>query len=100
MEESNRKRRRTGTGWALTTAALTPWAPPRRAKRSAWEVDCLINADEDRSIAGSLLERMAADVGRQGAERVFLRVAADCSLVGIARAAGLFCYPRPAASPP
>jgi len=66
----------------------------RRAKRSAWEVDCLINADEDRSIAGALLERMAADVGRQGAERVFLRVAADCSLVEIARSAGFFAYTR------
>jgi hypothetical protein len=66
----------------------------RRAMRSAWEVDCLINADEDRSIAGSLLERMSADVGRQGAERVFLRVAADCSLVEIARSAGFFAYAR------
>lgn len=66
----------------------------RRAKRSAWEVDCLINADEDRSIAGSLLERMAADIGRQGAERVFLRVAADSSLVEIARSAGFFAYAR------
>ena len=66
----------------------------RRAKRSAWEVDCLINADEDRSIAGSLLERMAADIGRQGAERVFLRVAADSGLVEIARSAGFFAYAR------
>ena len=66
----------------------------RRAKRSAWEVDCLINADEDRSIAGALLERMAADVGRQGAERVFLRVAADSGLVEIARGAGFFAYAR------
>jgi len=64
----------------------------RRAKRSAWEVDCLINADEDRSVAGSLLERMAADTGRQGAERVFLRVASDSSLVEIARGAGFFAY--------
>src|SRR3990172_5053829 len=35
---------------------------------------------------------MAADIGRQGAERVFLRVAADCSLVEIARSAGFFAY--------
>ena len=66
----------------------------RRAKRSAWEVDCLISADEDRSVAGSLLERMAADIGRQGAERVFLRVAAESPAVEIARSAGFFAYAR------
>ena len=66
----------------------------RRAKRTAWEVDCLINADEDRSVTGSLLERMVADVGRQGAERIFLRVAADSCLVEIAHGAGFFVYAR------
>ena len=64
----------------------------RRAKRTAWEVDSLINADEDRSVARSLLERMIADVGRQGAERVFLRVAADSCIIEIARAVGFFSY--------
>ena len=64
----------------------------RRAKRTAWEVDCLINADEDRSVAGSLLERMAADIVRQGAERVFLRVPAHSPVVEIARGAGFFTY--------
>ncbi len=66
----------------------------RRAKRTAWEVDCLINADEDRSITRSLLERMVVDVARQGAERIFLRVAADSCLVEIARSTGFFAYAR------
>ncbi len=64
----------------------------RRAKRTVWEVDCLINADDDQSISGSLLERMAADVAGQGAERVFLRLAADSCVVEIARGAGFFTY--------
>ncbi len=66
----------------------------RRAKRTVWEVDCLINADEDQSVTGSLLERMVADTGREGAERIFLRVAADSCLVEIARGAGFFVYSR------
>lgn len=66
----------------------------KRGKRSAWEVDCLINADEDRSVARSLLERMVVDVGKQGAERVFLRVAADSCIVEIARSVGFFSYAR------
>jgi hypothetical protein len=81
----------------------------RRAKRTAWEVDCLIHADEDRSVAGSLLERMVAGVAAQGAERVFLRVDADSPLVQIAHGAGFFTYahetlycadnPRPSEDP-
>jgi hypothetical protein len=66
----------------------------KRAKRTAWEVDCLINADEDDSVAISLLERMIAGVGKQGAERAFLRVAADSPMVDIARGAGFFPVAR------
>jgi hypothetical protein len=66
----------------------------RRAKRTAWEVDCLINADEDRSVAVSLLERMISGIAGQGADRVFLRLVADSPLVEIARATGFFTYAR------
>ena len=66
----------------------------KRAKRTAWEVDCLINADEDDSVAISLLERMLAGVGKQGAERAFLRVGADSAMVDIARGAGFFPLAR------
>ena len=64
----------------------------RRAKRSAWEVDCLINADEDYSVTRSLLERMLAGVAKQKAERVFLRLATGSALAEIARGAGFFPY--------
>jgi hypothetical protein len=66
----------------------------RRAKGNAWEVDCLINADEDQSVAAELLDRMASGAGKQGAERVFLRLAADSCLFEVARAAGFFVYTR------
>ena len=42
----------------------------RRAKPSAWEVEVLINADEDKGVCLSLLTRMLAGVGKLGAERV------------------------------
>ena len=64
----------------------------RRAKRTAWEVDCLINADEDRSVARSLLERMVAGAAKEGAERIFLRLAADSPMVEVARSVGFFAY--------
>jgi hypothetical protein len=66
----------------------------RRAKRTAWEVDCLINADEDRSVARSLLERMSAGVIKEGAERIFLRLAAESPVVEVARSVGFFTYAR------
>ncbi|HEU4759357.1 MAG TPA: hypothetical protein VFT91_05170 [Dehalococcoidia bacterium] len=64
----------------------------RRAKRSAWEVDVLIDADEDKSVALSLLTRMARGVGKLGAERVFLRLSAESHLVDVARQAAFFPY--------
>ena len=64
----------------------------RRAKRSAWEIEVLIDADEDKGVVLSLLGRMAAGVAKLGAERVFLRLAADSHLVDIARQAGFFPY--------
>ncbi len=64
----------------------------RRAKRTAWEVDCLINADDDPSVAHSLLERMAAGTAKEGAERIFLRLTAESPMVEIARSVGFFAY--------
>jgi len=66
-------------------------ARPRR-KRSAWEVEILIDADDDKSVVLSLFNRMVAGVIRAGAERVFLRVEADSALVESSRAAGFFTY--------
>jgi len=63
-----------------------------RAKRSAWEVEVLINASEDESVALSLFSRMTSGVLRQGAERVFLRVSEDSEIRDDALAAGFFRY--------
>lgn len=63
-----------------------------RAKRSVWEVDCLIDADKDKEVALSLLKRMATDIMNQGAERVFLRLSAESPLVDVVRQAGFFAY--------
>ena len=63
-----------------------------RAKRSAWEVEVLIDASEDESVALSLFSRMTAGVMKQGAERVFLRLNADSDVRDPARAAGFFSY--------
>jgi hypothetical protein len=64
----------------------------QRAKRSAWEVEVLIDASDDDSVALSLFSRMAAGVARQGAERVFLRLSADSGLRDNARRSGFFQY--------
>ncbi len=66
----------------------------RRAKRSVWEVEVLINADEDKGVCLSLLTRMLAGVGKLGAERVFLRLSEDSALVDVTRQAGFFPYCR------
>jgi hypothetical protein len=63
-----------------------------RSKRSAWEVEVLINASDDDSIVLSLFSRMTAGVIRQGAERVFLRLAQDSAIREPARKAGFFRY--------
>ena len=65
-----------------------------RAKRSVWEVDALIDVDDDEGVSLSLFSRMIAGVTKQRAERVFLRLDADSSLSEAARKAGFFQYER------
>ena len=64
----------------------------RRAKRSAWEVEVLIDADEDSGGVSSLFSRMVAGISKLGAERIFLRLDAGSHLVRAAREAGFFTY--------
>ena len=66
----------------------------RRAKRSAWEVEVLIDASDDESVVLSLFSRLTAGVIKQGAERVFLRLESASPLVQVARSAGFFLYGR------
>ncbi len=66
----------------------------KRAKRSAWEVEVLIDADEDTKTVTNLIGRMVVGVGKTGAERIFLRLEEDSRLVRAARDSGFFPYQR------
>src|SRR6266545_3603755 len=66
----------------------------RRAKRSAWEVDALIDVEEDEEMALSLFSRMIGGITKQRAERIFLRLDAGSHLSEAARKAGFFQYTR------
>jgi len=77
-----------------------------RTKRTAWEIDVLINTTDDDSVWQSLFTRMLSGIGKHGAERIFLRVRLDSPVQEAARAAGFFAYAeetlrrRPALPPP
>ena len=64
----------------------------KRAKKSVWEADCLINADDDESVCQSLLARMSEGVTKAGAERIFLRASADSLICDLARKSGFFPF--------
>ena len=77
-----------------------------RTKRTAWEIEVLINTTDDDSVWQSLFTRMLSGIGKHGAERIFLRVHLDSPVREAARAAGFFAYAeetlrrRPALPPP
>jgi len=64
----------------------------RRGSKAAWEVDCLIHAEEDPGVLMSLLDRVVEDAGRGGAEKVFLRVAAESDVLHAACSTGFSLY--------
>lgn len=65
----------------------------RRGSNAAWEVDCLIDAaEDDPDVLMSLLDRLAADAGRAGAEKVFLRAGAGSDIVRTACRCGFTGY--------
>ncbi|HZP25847.1 MAG TPA: hypothetical protein VFB90_02250 [Dehalococcoidia bacterium] len=64
----------------------------RRAKRSVWEVDCLIVADEDERVCLDLLARMSEGVTKAGAGRIFLRLPAESPIISQACETGFFAY--------
>lgn len=66
----------------------------KRAKRSAWEVEVLIDADQDPKVIANLFRRMVAGVGKTGAERVFVRLDEGSRAVRAAREAGFFTYEK------
>ncbi len=83
-----------------------------RAKRTTWEVEVLIDASDDEATALSLFARMTEGVKKQKAERVFLRLEEESSMIDASRRAGFFQYStetlyrrdaadwRPAGEPP
>lgn len=66
----------------------------KRAKRSAWEVEVLIDADQDTKVITNLFKRMLSGVVKTGAERVFVRLDEGARAVRAAREAGFFTYQR------
>lgn len=64
----------------------------RRGGRAAWEIDYLIDATPSREAVAGLLDCAVAEVGRAGAEKLFLRLKAGSSLLPVVRAAGFLPY--------
>ena len=58
--------------------------------RRSWQVTQLLAHGCADGAVTRVLERVAAEVGRSGAERVFLRLPADCTLLNAVRRAGYF----------
>ena len=65
----------------------------RRGSKAAWELDCLIDAaEDDPGVLMSLLDQVAADAGRAGAEKVFLRVDSASHMAQAACRCGFSAY--------
>jgi hypothetical protein len=65
----------------------------RRGARTAWELDCLINAaEEDDSICLGLLEQSLKDAARSGVEKVFLRLSSQSAVLPLAKRLGFCVY--------
>ena len=65
----------------------------RRGSKSAWEVDCLIDAaDDDDTVLSGLLDQVVTDAARGGAEKIFLRVQAASPVVEAAVRCGFAPY--------
>ena len=65
----------------------------RRGSKAAWEIDCLIDASaDDPGVLISMLDQVAVDAGRAGAEKVFLRTAAGSHVTKTAIRCGFSGY--------
>ena len=64
----------------------------QRGGNEAWEVDYLLDATSDRHIAVALLECAIAEAGKEGAQKLFLRLAGGSELLQAAREAGFAAY--------
>jgi hypothetical protein len=67
----------------------------RRAGKSVWELDCVINAaEDDDSVCQSLLDQALKDAVRSHVERVFLRLSSESTVLPVARRLGFCAYQR------
>ncbi len=67
----------------------------KRGSKQAWEIDCLINAEEDDpGVLMSLLDQVTDAAGRSGAMKIFLRVPTGASVEGEAARCGFAPYKR------
>lgn len=64
----------------------------RRGGRQAWEIDYLIDATPRHEVVSGLLDCAIGEVGRGGAEKLFLRLATDSELLPVIREAGFIPY--------
>ncbi len=67
----------------------------KRGSKQAWEIDCLINAEEDDpGVLMSLLDQVTDAAGRSGAMKIFLRLPSESAAVYDAAKCGFAVYRR------
>jgi hypothetical protein len=67
----------------------------KRGNKQAWEIDCLINAEEDDpGVLMSLVDQVTDAAGRSGAMKIFLRLPADSMASYDAAKCGFAVYRR------
>ena len=67
----------------------------KRGSKQAWEIDCLINAEEDDpAVLMSLLDQVTEAAGKSGAMKIFLRLPAASMAVQDASRCGFAAYRR------
>jgi hypothetical protein len=64
----------------------------QRGGAEAWEIDYLVDTTKDRRVAVELLEYATMEAGKEGAHKLFLRLAADSDLLRSVREAGFSAY--------
>lgn len=83
-------RARAGAWVAREGGAEAVAAAGRLSGQGSWQVTQLLANGDAESAAERVLERVSAEAGRSGAQRVFLRMPVECELLGAARRAGYF----------
>lgn len=66
----------------------------KRGSKLAWEIDCLIAADDDNSVLLSLLDRVTGAAGKSGAHKIFVRLPAGSETATTVARAGFSPYLR------